>query len=110
MQVLQIINQVGPLPLKGQFTAPLEGPALMVVTSSMWSTVANTLLQLSVTLDGTPIASGQLWSNGASTHRALPTLFISFNLTAGQHVVALTLAGNGVTSDLNDFFNASLIY
>jgi hypothetical protein len=110
MQVLQIINQVGPLPIKAQFNAPLEGPALLVVTSSLWSTVANVMLQLAVTLDGTQIATGQMFSNGASTHRVLPTLFIGFNLTAGQHTLALTLAGNGVTSDLNDSFNASLIY
>jgi uncharacterized metal-binding protein len=110
MQVLQIINQVGPLPIKAQFNAPLEGPALLVVTSSLWTSVVNTMMQLFVALDGTQIATGQTWSNGATTHRVLPTLFIGFNLTAGQHTLALTLGGSGVTSDLNDSFNASLIY
>jgi hypothetical protein len=110
MQALQIINQSGPLPIKAQFNAPLEGPALLIVTSSLWTSVANTMMQLFVTLDGTQIASGQTWSNGASTHRVLPTLFIGFNLTPGQHTLALTLGGSGVTSDLNDSFNASLIY
>lgn len=110
MQVLQIINQPGPLPLKAQFNAPFDGPALLVVTSSLWSTVANVPLELFVSLDGTQIAAGQTFSNGASTHRVLPTLFIGFNLTFGQHTLTLTLGGNGVTSDLNDFFNASLLY
>jgi len=110
MQVLQIINQPGPLPLKAQFNAPLDGPALLVVTSTLWSTVANVPLQLFVSLDGNQIATGQIFSNGQSTHRALPTLFIGFNLTFGQHTLTLTLGGNGVTSDLNDFFNASLLY
>lgn len=110
MQVLQIINQPGPLPLKAQFNAPLDGPALLVVTSSLWSTVANVPLELFVSLDGTQIAAGQVFSNGASTHRVLPTLFIGFNLTFGQHTLTLTLGGNGVTSDLNDPFNASLLY
>jgi hypothetical protein len=98
------------LPIKAQFNAPLEGPALLIVTSSLWTSVANTMMQLFVTLDGTQIASGQTWSNGASTHRVLPTLFIGFNLTPGQHTLALTLGGSGVTSDLNDSFNASLMY
>jgi hypothetical protein len=40
----------------------------------------------------------------------LPTLFSGFNLTFGQHTLTLTLGGTGVTSDLNDFFNASLLY
>jgi hypothetical protein len=110
MQVLQIINQPGPLPLKAQFNAPLDGPALLVVTSTLWSTAPNVPLQLFVSLDGTQIAPGQIFSNGQSTHRALPTLFIGFNLTFGQHTLTLTLGGTGVTSDLNDFFNASLLY
>jgi hypothetical protein len=110
MQVLQIINQSGPLPLKAQFNAPLDGPALLVVTSTLWSTAPNVPLQLFVSLDGNQIATGQIFSNGQSTHRALPTLFIGFNLTFGQHTLTLTLGGTGVTSDLNDFFNASLLY
>lgn len=110
MQALQIINQPGPLPIKAVFTAPLDGPALLVVTSSLWSTVANTLLQLNVSLDGNQIATGQLWSNGPTTHRALPTLFINIQLPDGQHALVLSLGGSGVTSDVNDFFNASILY
>jgi hypothetical protein len=110
MQVLQIINQPGPLPLKAQFNAPLEGPALLVVTSSLWTSAANTMMHLFVSLDGTQIASGQTWSNGPATHRVLPTLFVGFNLTPGQHTLMLTLGGSGVVSDLNDFFSASLLY
>jgi hypothetical protein len=110
MQLLQIINQAGPLPIKAQFTAPLDGPTLLVVTSTLWATAANTLLQLNVTLDGTQIATGQLFSNAASTHRALPTLFVGFDLTYGAHTLTLTLGGANVTSDQNDLFNASLIY
>jgi hypothetical protein len=110
MQVLQIINQPGPLPIKVTFTAPLDGPALLVVTSSLWTTVANTPLQLFVSLDGTQIATGQTWSNAPGTHRVLPTLFVGFNLTYGQHVLTLTLGGSGVTADINDIFNTSLLY
>jgi len=110
MQVLQIINQTGPLPIKAQFTAPLDGPTLLVVTSSLWATAANTLVQLNVTLDGTQIATGKMFSNGASTHRVLPTLFVGFPLSFGQHTLTLSLAGANVTSDQNDFFSASLIF
>jgi hypothetical protein len=63
MQVLQIINQQGPLPLTAQFNAPLEGPALMVVTSSLWATQPDVMMQLNVILDGTTIGTGQLFSN-----------------------------------------------
>jgi hypothetical protein len=90
MQVLQIINQPGPLPLKAQFNAPLDGPALLVVTSTLWSKTPNVILQLDVSLDGNQIGVAQICSNGASTHRALPTLFIGVPLTFGQHIITLT--------------------
>lgn len=109
MQALQVINLPGPLPLKAQFNAPLDGPALLVVTGSLWSTVANTMLQLSVALDGTVIAIGQLWSNGPNTHRVLPAIFINCNLTDGQHTLTLS-GGQNVISDLNDTFTASILY
>ena len=50
MQVLNIINQVGPLPIAAKFTAPLDGPALLVATGSLWSQTSNVLLQMSVQL------------------------------------------------------------
>ncbi len=34
MQVLAIINQQGPLPIAAKFNAPLDGPALLVVTAA----------------------------------------------------------------------------
>jgi hypothetical protein len=110
MQVLEIINQSGPLPIKASFNSPLDGPSLIVVTGSLWATAANTQMQLIVFLDQTQIAIGTLFSNGASTHRTMPTLFIQVNLTAGTHQLALFPGGNAVTSDANDPFNASLIY
>jgi hypothetical protein len=109
MQILPIINQVGPLPLKGVFTAPSDGPAILVVTGSVWSQAANVLLQVNVQLDGTQIGTAQIWSNGVATHRAFPTLFIPVTLAFGQHAVSLTTGAN-VVSDLNDTFAVSLIF
>jgi hypothetical protein len=109
MQVLQIINQVGPLPINATFKTPVDGPAVFVVTGSLWSQAANALLQMAVTLDGQQIGRAQIWSNGVSTHRAMPALFIGASLTYGEHTLTLT-PGKNVISDLNDTFNVSLIY
>jgi len=104
MQILPIINQVGPLPLKAQFKSPMDGPAVLVVTGSLWSQTANTLLTMGVQLDGTSIGTAKIWSN-----RAFPALFLGVNLTYGDHVLTFT-AGANVISDLNDTFTASLIF
>ena len=114
MDVQQLINQQGPLPLKGGFIADKADTALLVVTGSLWSGTANVMLQMNVYLDGnpTPIAVLQMFSNGASTHRVLPTLLMGLPpLASGQHTLILALpSGSPATSDLNDFFSASLIF
>ena len=110
MQVLSIINQVGPLPITATFTAPLDGPALLVVTSSLWATAANVLVRMNVVLDGAVVGTAQVFSNGPATHRVLPTLFLGVPLTFGPHTLQLTIAGPPATADLNDFFTAALLY
>jgi len=110
MQVLNIISQAGPLPLSASFKAPLDGPALLVVTGSLWSPNANVPMQMSVQLDGKLIGTAQLFSNGASTHRCLPTLFLGFQLGYGPHTLQLAITSSATTSDLNDLFTAALLY
>jgi hypothetical protein len=111
MQVQQLINQAGPLPLKGGFIADTKDSALLVVTGSLVSQTANVLLQMSVSLDGKQIGVAQLWSNGANTHRVLPTLFIGLPpLGPGQHTIMLNLLSPYSGADLNDYFSASLIF
>jgi len=110
MQALNIISQAGPLPISASFKAPLDGPALLVVTGSLWSPNANVPMQMSVQLDGTVIGVAKLWSNGPSTHRCLPTLFLGFQLSYGQHTLQLAITSAATTSDLNDFFTAALLY
>jgi hypothetical protein len=89
--------------------SPLDGPAVLVVTGSLWTQSINTLLTMTVQLDGTSVGTAKIWSNGVSTHRTFPSFFLTVNLTYGQHVLTLT-PGASVLSDLNDTFTASLIF
>jgi hypothetical protein len=110
MQAFPIIQQAGPLPIQQQFNAPLDGPALLLVTGSLWATATGVLLQMNVLLDGAQCGVVQLFSNGASTHRALPTLVVNLQLTQGTHTLQLAAAGANVTSDYNDLFAAMILY
>lgn len=67
-------------------------------------------MALIVYLDGTQIGEAQIFSNGSSTHRTLPTLLLNIQLSAGQHTLELRQFGSGVTSDGNDFFSAMILY
>ena len=61
MQLLPIINQVGPLPIKAQFKTPVDGPAVLIVTGTLWGNTENKLIQMTVSLDGAQVGVAQLW-------------------------------------------------
>lgn len=110
MQVQQLINQQGPLPLQAVFTAASSDPALLVVTGALWSESGNYMLQLNVSLDGFQIGTAQTFSNGSNTVRELPTLFIGLPpLGSGQHTLVLVPQVPQDWSDVG-FFSATLIF
>jgi hypothetical protein len=110
MPILLIINQAkGPLPISANFNAPSDAPACLVLSGSAWSQSANQTIGVTLELDGKPIGTAVICSNGASTHRALVPAYISVTLAFGQHTVTL-LPSTGATTDLNDLFNVVLQY
>jgi hypothetical protein len=107
MQAFQILQQAGPLPIQTNFTAPLDGDMLLLVTGTLWSQTENVMLTLAVYIDNVQVGSAQIFSNGTSTHRALPALFSNLNLSSGAHV--LTLSTDAI-ADGNDTFYAAILY
>ncbi len=111
MQVQTLINnQAGPLPVSFSGAFLHNTPQLLVVTGSLWSGVANQLLQLVVFLDKNQIGISQLFANAADTHMVMPTLFIPLPVqTPVEHTLTIAKGGLNVTADGNDFFSAYLI-
>ena len=108
VQVL-IGNQKGPLPIQASFQAPGDMPMYLEVQGSVWTTTANQMIGIQVTLDGAVIGTANIFSNTASTHRAAVPVYLPVKLTQGQHTLQLSAAANTV-SDLNDFYTAVLHY
>lgn len=108
VQVL-IANQKGPLPIKASFMAPGDMPMYLEITGSVWTQTANQMIGIQITLDGTVVGTANIFSNGASTHRAVVPLYVPVKLTQGSHTLQLNAAANTV-SDLNDLFTAVLHY
>jgi len=104
LQVL--IQQVGPLPIKASFNAPSDAPMYLVVNGSVWSQNANTMIGISVQLDGKVLGKAQIFSNGNSTHRAVVPAYFPVQLQQGQHTIELDNSGG--VSDYNDFYTAVL--
>jgi hypothetical protein len=111
MAVLSILNQkAGPLPITATFNSPTNAPATIYIAGSVWSPNANKMIGISVQLDGQAIGSSQIFSNGSATHRATVPSFIPVTLTIGPHTLTLAKANGDTTSDVNDFFEAMLLY
>lgn len=108
VQVL-IGNQQGPLPIQATFMAPGDMPMNLEVTGSVWTQTANQMIGIQISLDGTVVGTANIFSNTASTHRAVVPVYIPVKLAQGSHTLRLSGApGTTTVSDLNDRFTAVL--
>jgi hypothetical protein len=111
MAFMSILNQhIGPLPIATSFTAPSDGPSCFVLSGSVWSSTANQLIGVTLTVDGVKVGSASIWSNGVSTHRAVVPSYIPVTLKIGPHKLELVAENGSTISDLNDRFDLGLFY
>ena len=112
MSVQIILNKTGPLPITVNFNAPGDSPYYLEVNGSVWTGTANNMIGIQVQLDGQVLGVAQIFSNGASTHRAVVPAYFPIQLAYGkQHTLTLSAApGTTTTSDLNDSFTAVIHY
>ncbi len=112
MSLQVLISQKGPLPISIVFTAPGDSPYYLEVNGSIWTQTANNMIGIQVELDGQVLGTAQIFSNGASTHRAVVPGYFPVKLSYGQqHTLTLSGAPNTTTtSDANDYFNAVIHY
>ena len=111
MAIQPILAQVGPLPLSAGFNALSDSPAYVEVQGSVWTTTANQMIGIDVALDGNKIGTAQIFSNTASTHRAVVGVYIPVKLTQGQHKLTLSAkSGSTTTSDFNDYYTVVIHY
>lgn len=110
MAIQMVIQQVGPLPITVNFQAPGDSPMILEVNGSVWTQTANSMIGIGVKLDGQVIGAAQIFSNGASTHRAVVPAFIPIKLSQGQHTLSLYANTTSTVSDFNDFYTAGIRY
>ncbi len=68
------------------------------------------MIGINVLLDGQSIGSSTVWTNEASSHKALVPVFIPTTLDYENHTLTLEVLNNNTNTDLNDNFNVTLIY
>jgi hypothetical protein len=106
-----ISNWQGPLPIDGDaFTPTSNGTFLLFASGSGWSTGGAALIGMNVIANGTWVGSSQVWTNPAYSHAAFVPICVPLSgLTPGQPVTVRLEAFNETTTDLNDYFNVTVV-
>ena len=111
MALQVILSQKGPLPITVNFSSPGDLPVVLEVAGSVWTQTANSMIGIQVQFDGANLGQANIFSNTASTHRAVVPAYFKVQLKYGvQHKLVLSNAAGTTTSDLNDFFTAVIHY
>lgn len=109
MAVQLILQQAGPLPITATFNSIGDSPMYLEVNGSVWTQTANVMTGIDIQIDGKSVGKAFIFSNGASTHRAVVPAYIQVQLAQGPHKLTLAASSNTV-SDSNDHFTAVIHY
>ncbi|HEY2963634.1 MAG TPA: hypothetical protein VGJ37_14520 [Pyrinomonadaceae bacterium] len=109
MAVQMILSQAGPLPITATFNSIGDSPMYLEVNGSVWTQSVNVMTGIDIQIDGQPVGTAKIFSNGNATHRAVVPLYIQVKLAQGPHKLTLSASSNTV-SDLNDFYTAVIHY
>src|ERR1051325_5710577 len=110
MAIQMLVQQVGPLPIQTTFQAPSDGPMYLVVNGSVWSSTANVMIGIAISIDDQVVGHAKIFSNGVSTHRAVVPAYIPIKLKQGQHTLKLAAENAQTMSDYNDLYPAVIHY
>ncbi len=113
MAALIIYDGAGPLPQQATFDAPLDGPAVFVLSGTATTQEnAACLTGITLSLDGSQIGSPAMcWANQNNNHTAMRTTFIDVDdLTEGEHTIEINAANSETNTDVNDYFQVVLLY
>lgn len=105
-----ILEDIPSLPAEANFNAPLDGPTVIFVSGSVWSSAAGAQVGVNLSLDGTFIGRGQIYCNESSSHQAFIPMLLSVNLTAGQHTISAQALNAQTMFDVNDYLYVALLY
>ncbi len=108
---LVIFDGAGPLPQTATFNAPTDGPVVFVLSGTARTASAALLTGINLSLDGTSIGKAMCWANQNNNHIAMRTTLIPYgSLTFGQHTIEITNAYGSTITDVNDYFQVTLLY
>ena len=107
-----IYDGPGPLPKRASFDAPSDGPVVFVLSGTSRTSSSPVLTGINLSLDGNFIGTAAMcWQNNNDNHMAMRTTLIPFNsLRFGTHTIEINNANSNTITDVNDYFQVTLLY
>lgn len=111
MQAIVIYDGAGPLPVKASFESPTSAGVVFVLTATARTESAAILTGVSLSVDGNNIGTAMCWANQNDNHMAMRSTFIPYNdITIGEHTIEIDIAYEGTITDVNDYFQVTMLY
>jgi len=108
--VLTIFAQNGPLPLTATRDVKSNGPALLMISGSVWTQTVDSKIGITLLIDGKEAGSAYVFCNPKTQHMPVVTAYVPVQLSIGPHKFALQISGTPTISDVNDFYNVCMLY
>jgi len=107
-----LLDENGTLPVSAKFTAPADGSVMFVLSGTAWTANAPALVGITLLLDGEQIGKPALcYANQNSDHMVLRTTYILYeNLTPGDHLLQIEPAYANTVTDVNDYYQVTILY
>jgi hypothetical protein len=109
MPLQTILSAQGPLPLTATFTPIADGPVVLTVTGTAWSTTAPNTIGIEVVFNGVVIGTATLFANQNAVHMTLPTLLSNATIPSNQPQKVAIIGLAGTVTDFNDNFSVQLL-
>jgi hypothetical protein len=105
-----VISSTGPLPVQGTFNAESDAQMVIFVTGSVWASEPEQFVGVNVAVDGVNLGSCIIYCNEASSHRTFIPQMFTYIVPFGEHTITLSPTNVYTISDINDYFNVSILY
>ncbi|TML59981.1 MAG: hypothetical protein E6G22_11965 [Actinobacteria bacterium] len=112
-QLLQVIAQKGPLPIKTAVKIETDAPTVVTLAGSVWSPNQDQQIGIVLSIDGNPVQDTWIFANPSATHLAVVPVTFPYTFTWTQdqeHVFELDYLTKSTTSDFNDLFVVTVQY
>lgn len=111
MQAIVIYDGAGPLPVKATFQSETSVGVVFVLTATARTESAAVLTGVQLIIDGVSIGQSLCWANENNNHMTLrPTLIPYGDMTIGEHTIEIDIAYEGTITDVNDYFQVTMLY